>query len=343
MTPIGMTDISGEAGHNPSCPLDSLRLPLFAAPMFLVSGVRLVQACCRQGIPGLFPALNGRTVDDFRQMLEDIAQDRHPGDAPFGVNLIVHPTNSRIRDELALCESHRVPLIVTGLGNPAAVVERVHAYGGLVFHEVATLAHAEKAARAGVDGLVLVCAGAGGHTGTLSPLAFVPAVRRFFAGQILVAGAITEGRGLLAVQAMGADFAYAGTLFLPCPEANTAPGYRKMVLDSRAADLMVSAVVSGAPASLLRPSFEAAGYSEQDAAKKDFTIRDKSKAWRDVWSAGQGLENLTRAETVPELVARLEREYRSATAELAAKLNVSVLPIARTQLEGQAIITCELF
>lgn len=281
-----------------------MSLPLIAAPMFLITGARLVQACIRQGVAAVYPALNARRLEDFEAVLAAIDDFREPGDAPYGINLIVHASNSRAREELALCKRYHVPFVVTGLGMPGAVVAEVHGYGGLVFHDVATVEHARKAAAAGVDGLVLVCAGAGGHTGTLSPFAFVPAVRKFFKGEIAVAGAITDGLALRAVQALGADYGYAGTLFLTAPEAETPRAYREMVLECGAADLVLTSEVTGAPALALRPSLEAAGKLASGALSVD-----KKKAWRDVWSAGQGLENLTRTETVAEIVQRLQSEY----------------------------------
>lgn len=291
------------------------RLPLICAPMFLISGPRLVEACTRAGIAAIYPALNARTLEDLRAVLESLTRGRDEADAPFGVNLILHASNARREEELRLCEEFRVPVVVTGLASPDSVVERVHAYGGRVFHDVATVAQARKAAACGVDGLILVCAGAGGHTGTLSPFAFVPAVRAFFSGEIAVAGAITEGAAVLAVQALGADYAYAGTLFLGAPEALTPPLYRQMVMECSAADLVVTSIVTGAPASALRPSLEASGLTDA----RSLSVENKA-SWREVWSAGQGIENLHRPERVLEIVDRIEREYRAARRRLSTGL-----------------------
>src|SRR5919197_2972548 len=244
-----------------------LALPVIGAPMFLVSNPALVIAQCTSGILGAFPALNARPREALDAWLVEVRDGlaRHRAEhpeanvAPFGVNLIVHDSNERLDHDLSLCVNHRVPLIITSLRAPGAVVDRVHEYGGLVFHDVTTVRHAEKALEGGVDGLILVCAGAGGHAGTLTPFALVPEVRRFFAGPIVLAGAITTGRGVLAAEASGADFAYVGTRFIASAESSAPDEYKQMVVASNAADIVYTPFFSGVHGNYLRASIAAAG------------------------------------------------------------------------------------
>ncbi|ANI13115.1 nitronate monooxygenase [Pseudomonas citronellolis] len=299
-----------------------LRLPLVAAPMFLVSNPQLVLACCHSGIVGSFPALNQRESSGFKAWLEEIEAGlaNAPQAAPYAVNLIVHHSNPRLQADLALCVEHRVPIVITSLGAVREVVDAVHSYGGLVFHDVTTRRHAEKAAEAGVDGLIAVAAGAGGHAGTWSPFALVAEIRQFFDKTLLLAGCINRGHEILAAQILGADLAYLGTRFIATRESNASTAYKKMLLEARAADIIHTPAVSGVPASFMRQSLEAAGFDmarlnekgELNYGEKLKPVNDEAKAWKTVWSAGQGVGNISDLPSVDELVARLDQEYRDA-------------------------------
>jgi nitronate monooxygenase len=299
-----------------------LRLPLVAAPMFLVSNPQLVLACCHSGIVGSFPALNQRESSGFKAWLEEIEAGlaNAPQAAPYAVNLIVHHSNPRLQADLALCVEHRVPIVITSLGAVREVVDAVHSYGGLVFHDVTTRRHAEKAAEPGVDGLIAVAAGAGGHAGTWSPFALVAEIRQFFDKTLLLAGCINRGHEILAAQILGADLAYLGTRFIATRESNASTAYKKMLLEARAADIIHTPAVSGVPASFMRQSLEAAGFDmarlnekgELNYGEKLKPVNDEAKAWKTVWSAGQGVGNISDLPSVDELVARLDREYRDA-------------------------------
>jgi len=307
-----------------------LRLPVVAAPMFLVSGPELVAAACRVGVVGTFPALNQRTTEGFEDWVVRVssaveaARTSHPDRpvAPYGVNLIVHRSNPRVQADLEVCARRRVPLVITSLGAVPELVDTVHGYGGLVFHDVVNVRHARKAAAAGVDGLVLVCAGAGGHAGTTSPFALLPEVRSFFPGTILLAGAISDGRSVAAARALGADLAYVGTRFIATEESAADPAYKRMILDSAAADVAYTAAVSGVPGSFLKGSLRNAGLDPEDlpAAKPDLSLssEEERKAWRDIWSAGQGVGQIADLPDVATLVDRMAAEYRAAAAGLAA-------------------------
>lgn len=307
-----------------------LRLPVIGAPMFIVSGPELVLAQCKAGIVGAFPALNARPQEELDRWLTrieaelDAYRTAHPRAvvAPFAVNQIVHASNSRLEADLEVCVAHRVPVVITSLRAPHAVVDRVHAYGGLVFHDVISVRHAEKALEGGVDGLILVCAGAGGHAGTLSPFALVNEVRRFYAGTLILSGAITNGAGVLAAQAMGCDLAYLGTRFIATREANAADRYKQMIVESSAADIAYTPFFSGVHGSYLKQSIRAAGLDPENlpaapAGRMDYDRRDdRPKAWKDIWGAGQGVGNIDSVLGVGELVDRLEGEYRDARARL---------------------------
>jgi nitronate monooxygenase len=293
--------------------------------MFLVSGPDLVVATCKTGVLGSFPALNQRTTEGFDEWLTEIESRLSPNDAPYGVNLIVHNTNPRLEADLKVCEAHKVPLVITSLGALADLVDRVHAYGGLVFHDVTTLRHAKKAAEAGVDGLILVCAGAGGHAGVLSPFAMVPEVRAFFDGTIILAGCISDGQGVAAAETMGADLAYLGTRFISVQESMAPPEYKAMLCDSAAADIVYTPAISGVPASFLRQSLINAGLDPDNLpTKKDINMGEEldseSKAWKNIWSAGQGVGSISDVPTTAELVDRLAREYRAAIERSAGRL-----------------------
>ncbi|ANG64305.1 2-nitropropane dioxygenase [Marinobacterium aestuarii] len=303
-----------------------LRLPLIAAPMFLVSGPQLVIETCKAGVIGTFPALNQRSSEGFEQWLEEInaalqAHERDSGvpAAPFGVNLIVHPSNPRLKADLMLCVKHRVPLVITSLGAVKEVVDAVHSYGGLVFHDVTNIRHAKKAAAAGVDGLIAVCGGAGGHAGTLSPFALVNEIRQFFDGVVILSGSLSSGQDLAAARMLGADLGYMGTRFINTRESMAADDYKDMIIGSRAADIVYTPKVSGIPASFMRQSLEAAGLldTEHDASKP-VDMSDEAKAWKTVWSAGQGVGSIEDVPSTAELVARLKHEYTEAGQQFAA-------------------------
>lgn len=296
-----------------------LRLPVVAAPMFLISNPRLVLACCASGVVGSFPALNQRDSTGFKAWLEEIEAGLAllQAPAPYAVNLIVHPTNPRLQADLALCVEHRVPIVITSLGAVKELVDAVHGYGGLVFHDVTTRRHAEKAAEAGVDGLIAVAAGAGGHAGTCSPFALAAEIRQFFDKTLLLAGCLNHGHEILAAQMLGADLAYMGTRFIATAESQAPGAYKQMLLDAHAADIIHTPAVSGVPASFLRPSLEQAGYDinalksghEQGKLKP---LDDEAKAWKTVWSAGQGVGGIDDLPSASALIGRLHDEYRNA-------------------------------
>ncbi|WP_165855871.1 NAD(P)H-dependent flavin oxidoreductase [Marinobacter sp. JSM 1782161] len=311
---------------------DRLTLPLIAAPMFLISGPELALACCRKGIVGSFPALNQRTSEGFEAWLQTMAagltalEEAAPDSpvAPYAVNLIVHPTNPRWQADLALCEKYRVPIVITSLGAASHVVETVHGYGGLVFHDVTNQKHARKAAEAGVDGIIAVAAGAGGHAGTTSPMVLVKEIREVFDGAIILAGCLSNGEDLLAAQAMGADLGYMGTRFINTRESLADSAYQTMIIEAVSGDIIHTPAVSGIPANFMRQSLEAAGYPMDrlnqpgaiDYGEKLKPIDDEAKAWKTVWSAGQGVSAIRDVVSVDDLVGRLADEYRAAMASL---------------------------
>ncbi len=294
----------------------NLRLPVVAAPMFLVSGEQLVTETCKNGVVGTFPALNQRTTEGFSAWVKKIKSEliKYPGAAPFGVNLIVHKTNPRLEEDLKVCIDEKVPLIITSLGAVPELVERVHAYGGIVFHDVTTLRHAKKAAEAGVDGLILVAGGAGGHAGIINPFSLVGQVRKFFSKTILLAGSISRGDDILAAQAMGADLAYMGTRFITTEESNAQPEYKEMILKAEATDIIYTSAVSGIPANFMKQSLEKAGV--QDVGHGELSLNDEAKAWKNIWSAGHGVSNIDDILPVSVLIDRLEKEYQSARKRL---------------------------
>jgi nitronate monooxygenase len=302
--------------------LDAIRdrcaLPAIVAPMFLVSGPRLVIEACKAGVPASFPTLNARPEATLEAWLTEITGvlARHPDAAPWIPNLILHPSNPRAALDVEAVLRHRPEIVITALGKPTAVAEQVHAYGGLVFSDVNSVRYAKIAVDSGADGLVLVCAGAGGHTGFLSPFAFVSAVREFFDGPLVVGGGLMTGRDVRAVEILGADFAYMGTRFIATPESLASDAYRRMLVDSTAEDIVLSDKFTGVPANYLLPSFVAAGLdlaTFDRRASVSIDQRDESKAWRDIWSAGQGVGAVTRVEPVADIVTRLRGEYAAAT------------------------------
>jgi len=307
--------------------LKELALPVVAAPMFLISGPQLVIESCKNGIVGTFPALNQRTSEGFEEWLIEIksalkAFEKETGKkaAPFGVNLIVHPTNPRLEADIKLCVKHRVPLIITSLGAVAQVVDAIHSYGGLVFHDIIKKRHAEKAAEAGVDGLILVAAGAGGHAGTINPMTLVAEIKKFFHKTILLSGCISTGRDIAAALQMGADLAYMGTRFINTNESKATAEYRQMIIDAGASDVIYTAAISGVHANFLGASLKAAGITEDDLKKDrkiDFgkELDTEAKAWKTIWSAGQGSALIDDILPVSELVAHLKTEFKDAIEE----------------------------
>jgi nitronate monooxygenase len=296
-----------------------MRLPVIAAPMLLVSDPALTIACCKAGVVGSFPSLNARTSEIFEQWLIRIEQELgdDAGAAPYAVNLIVQGAGSpRYLADLALIEQYKPPLVITSVGQPGEVAERVHAYGGLVFHDVATLRHAEKATEQGVDGLILLTAGSGGHTGSANPFAFVPQIRRQWDGAILLAGAISDGRSIAAAEMLGADFAYMGTRFAATRESIAAPEYKDLLVSQKMADVLTTDRVSGMNATFLKGSLRRVGLDPDNLPPtKGFLkpdLPEELKAWRDIWSGGHGVGAIDDIPTVAELVRRLDAEYRAA-------------------------------
>ncbi len=304
--------------------LESLRMPLFAAPMFLLSGPKLVINACKAGIVGAFPTPNARTPEILDEWLTEIDASLNDGSeasanyAPYAANLVVHSTNKRFPDDLAVVLKHESPIVITALGSPARAVEPVHSYGGLVFADVNSVAYARKAAATGVDGLVLVCGGAGGHTGALNPFAFVEEVRRFWDGYIALAGGIASGDAVLASIAAGADFAYMGTSFIATEESQAEQAYKQMVIDCTAEDLLVTKAFTGADASMMIPSIVSQGLDPAEIADKkvkmNYTGQDGAgvKPWKGIWAAGQGVGCVTKVQPVADLVDDLAREYEAA-------------------------------
>jgi len=311
---------------------NKLRIPLIGAPMFIVSGPELVIAQCQAGIVGAFPALNARPQEKLNDWLLQIKEElaayaaENPDQivAPYAVNQIVHASNTRLLEDMKVCVKHEVPIIITSLRPPADVVDAVHSYGGLVFHDVISMRHARKAIEQGVDGVIAVTAGAGGHAGPLSPFALVKEIRQEFDGAIILSGAMTSGADVLAAQAMGADLAYIGTRFIATAEANAVPEYKGMLVDSTAKDIVYSSLFTGVHGSYLRGSIERAGLdpdklTSTDASAMDFSKSEQAdaKAWKDIWGAGQGVGNIHEIMTARSLVMRMEDEYRVRASELA--------------------------
>jgi nitronate monooxygenase len=310
--------------------LQNLTLPVVASPMFIVSYPELVLAQCKAGIVGAFPALNARPAERLGEWLTQIQaalaehKAAHPDAVigPIAVNQIVHHSNERLEHDVRVCVEHKVPIFITSLRAPAReIIDAVHSYGGIVLHDVINLRHANKALEAGVDGLILVAAGAGGHAGTTSPFALVGEVRRIFDGPIVLSGAIANGGSILAAQAMGADLAYMGTRFIATREAHAVDTYKQAIVNSNAADIIYTNLFTGVHGNYIRESIVAAGLDpdalpESDKSKMDFA-NDKSKAWRDIWGAGQGVGLMDDVPSVAELVARLRQEYEDAKKRLA--------------------------
>lgn len=304
-----------------------MRLPAIAAPMFLVSGPELVINTCTAGVAGTFPALNARTPEILDEWLGaiDAALDAQRATgagalcAPYGVNLILHPSNPRVQPDLALLVKHRTPFVITSLGNPAPVVEVVKSYGGLVFSDVVHAYHAKKAAAAGVDGIIAVGGGAGGHAGTQNPFSLIREIREFWDGTLILGGAISDGASVRAAEVLGADFAYMGTRFIATREAMADEAYKQMLIDCTPKDIVYTDAISGTNANFLWPSLEKGGYDREALSLnvgqgKLKPITDEAKAWRDFWSAGHGVATIHDAPPVAELIARLGEEYDAACA-----------------------------
>jgi nitronate monooxygenase len=298
-----------------------IALPVIAAPMFLVSGPDLVVETCKAGVVGSFPALNQRSTEGYGEWLAEIRERIGNAAAPFGVNLIVHRSNARLDADLAETVRQRVPFVITSLGAVSEVVEAIHGYGGLVFHDVINLRHAQKAAEAGVDGLIAVCAGAGGHAGTYNPFAFVQEIRQFYQGTIILSGAMSTGAHVVAARAAGADFAYLGTRFIATTESRAPEDYKQMILAATAKDIVYTNAISGVNGNFLRASLEAAGLDPANLPEFNRELHlgsSEKRAWKNIWSAGQGVGAIHDVPSTAELVARLGREYAAAIAGLNA-------------------------
>lgn len=297
-----------------------LSLPVIAAPMFLVSGPELVIQCCKSGIVGSFPALNQRTSEGFEEWLNQIEEALDEQDAPYAVNLIVHKTNRRVEADLKLVVKHKVPIVITSLGAASEVVDAIHSYGGIVLHDVTTVRFAEKALEAGVDGLIAVCAGAGGHAGTYNPFAFIHELKQLTDKPIIASGCISDGASVLAAQAAGAELAYMGTRFIAASESMASERYRDIVQSSSAKDIVYTPKISGVNANFLQPSITAAGIDlsaiETPTMDAESELSGDSKAWKDIWSAGQGVGAISKTEPTAEIIATLKSEYREALGRL---------------------------
>ncbi len=303
----------------PSALRERLSIPLITAPMFLSSGPDLVVSACRSGVIGTFPALNQRTTEGYEAWLREIeerlaaAEQEGVRCAPFGVNLIMHASNQRLAADVEVTVKHKVPIVITSLGAASELVQRVHAYGGLVFHDVATIRHAHKAAQAGVDGLIAVCAGAGGHGGSLNPFAFLSEIRDFFDRTVILAGAISTGRDVAAACMMGADLAYVGTRFIATEESLSPAGHKQMILESSSADIVNTDHFSGIPANFLRPSIVASGFDpDRLGGIEKPEMRSEVKAWKTIWAAGQGVGAVKSIGSVATVCAQIRREFETA-------------------------------
>ena len=312
---------------------DRLRLPLIGAPMFIVSGPELVIEQCKAGIVGSFPALNARPQEALADWIRQIKQETaahaeaNPEDpvAPFAVNQIAHPSNPRLLADVETCVKEEVPIIITSLNPPRDIVDAVHSYGGLVFHDIISMRHARKAMEQGVDGIIAVCAGAGGHAGPLSPFALIGEIRKEFDGCLILSGCISRGDDVLAAIAMGADLAYSGTRFIATREARAVPDYKEMIVDSAAADVVYSSLFTGIHGNYLAGSIQNAGMDPRnlpEGSKDDMDFKKaseaESKAWKDIWGAGQGVGNIADVSPARDVVLRMDKEYRDALARIGA-------------------------
>ena len=309
-----------------------LSIPVIGSPLFIISGPELVIAQCRAGIIGSFPSLNARPLAQFEEWLQRLNTELGPEDAPYAVNLIVHKSNDRLMDDLALCVKYKVPLIITSLGARYDVNEAIHSYGGIVMHEVMTNAFAKKAVEKGADGLIAVAAGAGGHAGTTSPFALIQEIREWFDGPLALSGSIANGAAVLAAEAMGADFGYIGSAFIATAEARAAQGYKDMIVASNAVDIVYSNLFTGVHGNYLRPSIVNAGMDPDNLKTSDPSAMNfgsggntEAKAWKDIWGCGQGIGAVKDVLPAGELVARLKSEYAIARSRV---MGVSATAIA---------------
>ena len=315
----------------PSHIKDNLSIPVIGSPLFIISGPELVIAQCKAGIIGSFPALNARPQHVLEEWIVRIktelaeykAENPDAKVAPFAVNQICHGSNDRLAEDMATCVKHEVPIIITSLRPPAELVEAAHSYGGLVYHDVINVRHAKKAVEQGVDGLILVCAGAGGHAGTLSPFALVREVREFFDGTIILSGSISSGSAVASSLALGADLAYLGTRFIATEEANADQGYKDMLIDSVADDIVYSSLFTGVHGNYLKGSVENAGLDPNNLPEADKSSMNfgsggntDAKAWKDIWGSGQGIGSIKDSPSVQTLVDQLTEEFKEAVADL---------------------------
>ena len=313
---------------------NNLSIPVIGSPLFLVSGPELVIAQCKAGIIGSFPALNARPQHVLEEWIMRIktelkeyqAQNPDKKVAPFAVNQICHGSNDRLMDDMATCVKHEVPIIITSLRPPAELVEAAHSYGGLVYHDVINVRHAKKAAEQGVDGLILVCAGAGGHAGALSPFALLREVKEWFSGTVILSGSIGDGYSVASSLALGADFAYMGTRFIATKEANADQGYKQMLIESAADDIVYSNLFTGVSGNYLKPSIKNAGLDPNNLPEADKSAMNfgsggntDAKAWKDIWGSGQGIGLIKDDPSVAELVARILEEFNHAKKEFLDK------------------------
>lgn len=296
-----------------------LTLPVIAAPMFLVSGPDLVVEACNAGVIGTFPSLNQRSTEGYRDWIHEIKGRLTPDAAAFGVNHIVHPTNPRLMADMMVTVEEKVPLVITSLGAVRDVVEAVHGYGGVVFHDIANVRHARKAAQAGVDGLILVANGAGGHAGVVNPFALVDEVRSFFDGTIILSGCLSTGGDVAAALMMGADFAYMGTRFIATAESGAQPHYKDMIVAAGSMDITYTPAVSGIPANFLTSSLVENGIDPKSLPEHKLDMGEEARAWKTVWSAGQGAGAVHDILPAAELVRRLADEFSQACSKFDKK------------------------
>jgi len=308
----------------PAAFANRLSIPVIGSPLFIISGPELVMAQCRAGIIGSFPSLNARPIDQFEEWLQRLNSELTTRDAPYAVNLIVHKSNDRLMADLELCVKYKVPMVITSLGARYDVNEAIHSYGGIVMHDVINDRFARKAVEKGADGLIAVAAGAGGHAGTTSPFALIQEIREWFDGPLALSGSIATGSAVLAAEAMGADFGYIGSAFIATAEARAAQGYKDMIVDSAADDIVYSNLFTGVHGNYLRPSIVRAGMDPDNLATSDPSAMNfgsggntEAKAWKDIWGCGQGIGAVKAVLPAGELVARLVREYDAAKARLA--------------------------
>lgn len=318
---------------------NTMRLPVIGAPLFIISNPKLVIAQCKAGIIGSFPALNARPESQLDEWLDEITTEladhnaKHPDSpaAPFAVNQIVHRSNGRLEHDVEMCVKYQVPVVITSLGARVEVNEAIHSYGGTVLHDIINITFARKALEKGADGLIAVCAGAGGHAGTLSPFALISEIREFFDGPLALSGSIATGGGVAAARALGADFAYIGSAFIATEEARAEETYKQMIVDSKASDIVYSNLFTGVHGNYLAPSIAAAGLDPNDLPESDPSAMNfgsggssKAKAWKDIWGAGQCVGSVTSVQPAADYVARLETEFEAARNRLAGDMKATI-------------------